>query len=221
MVMSVILLIPWPPVVVFLLYKVYSSAKRESATELEALLLKEELYDLILQTNKECLKLCKPGANLLDIHHYSVRMLCKGLKEIGIVNRNRTDPYNELNPTSIDLSEHTLLYNNLRHEGVIVRNIVQYIKYLINYVLSLNFSLCLERTLEPGVVITIEPGLYIPSSFDGPERFRGIGIRIEDEVLITETGYEVLTGSMPKEIKHLSPCRIISAMEWEWRVAVM
>ncbi|KAI9185756.1 hypothetical protein LWI28_010390 [Acer negundo] len=98
----------------------------------------EELYDLMLQTNKECLKLCKPGANLLDTHHYS--------------------------------DSSTISY---------------------------------EHTLEPGVVITIELGFYIPSSFDGPERFRGIRIRIEDEVLITETGYEVLTRSMPKEIKHI------------------
>ncbi|XP_048622248.1 intermediate cleaving peptidase 55, mitochondrial-like [Brassica napus] len=55
----------------------------------------------------------------------------------------------------------------------------------------------------PGSVITIEPGVYIPSSFNCSERFQGIGIRIEDEVLITETGHEVLTGSMPKEIKHI------------------
>ncbi|KAK0601840.1 hypothetical protein LWI29_027939 [Acer saccharum] len=105
----------------------------ESATELEALLLKEELYDLILQTNKECLKLCKPGANLLDIHHYLVRMLRKGLKEIGIC------------PTSIG-----------HYLGMDVHD---------------SSTVSYECTLEPGVVITIEPGLYIPSSFDGPERF--------------------------------------------------
>jgi Xaa-Pro aminopeptidase len=57
--------------------------------------------------------------------------------------------------------------------------------------------------LKPGVVITIEPGVYIPSSFNCPERYRGIGIRIEDEILITETGYEVLTASIPKEVKQI------------------
>ncbi|ESR46798.1 Intermediate cleaving peptidase 55 [Citrus sinensis] len=139
--------------------------------------LEEALYDLILQTNKECLKLCKPGASLLQIHHYSVGMLRKGLKEIGIVNSDGTDPYNELNPTSIG-----------HYLGMDVHD-----SSVVTY----------ERPLEPGVVITIEPGIYIPRSFSGPERFRGIGIRIEDEVLITETGYEVLTGSLPKEIKHI------------------
>ncbi|XP_044483040.1 intermediate cleaving peptidase 55, mitochondrial isoform X3 [Mangifera indica] len=137
----------------------------------------EELYDLILQTNKECLNLCKPGANLFEIHNYSVRMLRKGLKEIGVLYSDRTDHYNELNPTSIG-----------HYLGMDVHD-----SSMVGY----------ERPLEPGVVITIEPGIYIPLSFDGPERFRGIGIRIEDDVLITETGCEVLTGSLPKEIKHI------------------
>ncbi|KDO81635.1 hypothetical protein CISIN_1g0115362mg, partial [Citrus sinensis] len=106
-----------------------------------------------------------------------VGMLRKGLKEIGIVNSDGTDPYNELNPTSIG-----------HYLGMDVHD-----SSVVTY----------ERPLEPGVVITIEPGIYIPLSFSGPERFRGIGIRIEDEVLITETGYEVLTGSLPKEIKHI------------------
>ncbi|KMZ56579.1 putative Xaa-pro dipeptidase, partial [Zostera marina] len=53
-------------------------------------------------------------------------------------------------------------------------------------------------------VITIEPGIYIPHTFqEAPEWYRGIGIRIEDEILITDTGHEVLTGSIPKEISHL------------------
>lgn len=57
--------------------------------------------------------------------------------------------------------------------------------------------------LQPGVVITIEPGVYIPVNSNAPERFRGIGIRIEDEVLITDSGHEVLTASVPREIKQI------------------
>ncbi|KAH9312418.1 hypothetical protein KI387_027453, partial [Taxus chinensis] len=47
-----------------------------------------------------------------------------------------------------------------------------------------------DHPLQPGVVITIEPGVYIPANSSTPERFRGIGIRIEDEVLITDSGHE-------------------------------
>ncbi|OVA16730.1 Peptidase M24 [Macleaya cordata] len=140
----------------------------------------EELYDLILETNKECVKLCKPGTSIREIHISSVDMLCKGLKEIGILTNDRSisQSYNQLNPTSIG-----------HYLGMDVHDCSM---------------VSIDRSLKPGVVITIEPGIYIPSSFDGPNRYRGIGIRIEDEVLITETGHEVLTGSMPKEIQHIN-----------------
>jgi Xaa-Pro aminopeptidase len=55
------------------------------------------------------------------------------------------------------------------------------------------------RRLEPGMVFTVEPGLYVaPSLEDVDPRFRGIGVRIEDDVVITAEGCEVLTASIPK-----------------------
>ncbi|CAN6467301.1 unnamed protein product [Victoria cruziana] len=139
----------------------------------------EILYELILETNKECIKLCEPGISIQEIHNYSVQMLQKGLKRLGILkdHPSSSTSYNQLNPTSIG---HYLGMEI--HDCAIISN---------------------SRPLQPGVVITIEPGVYIPSTLDVPERFRGIGIRIEDEVLITETGHEVLTGSLPKEIQHI------------------
>lgn len=148
----------WPP------YGSFSSAQ-------------EELYDLILQTNKTCVELCKPSASIREIHNFSVEMLHKGLKEIGILKDSRSSSYHQLNPTSIG-----------HYLGMDVHDCST-----VGY----------DRPLKPGVVITIEPGIYIPLSSNCPERYRGIGIRIEDEVLITDTGYEVLTGSMPKEVKHI------------------
>nr|DAD38342.1 TPA_asm: hypothetical protein HUJ06_008983 [Nelumbo nucifera] len=108
-----------------------------------------------------------------------VEMLQTGLKEVGILKDGRSNSrtFHQLNPTSIG---HYLGMDV--HDCSMVSN---------------------DRPLKPGVVITIEPGVYIPSSFDGPKRYQGIGIRIEDEVLITETGHEVLTGSMPKEVQHI------------------
>ncbi|CAA2972654.1 intermediate cleaving peptidase 55, mitochondrial [Olea europaea var. sylvestris] len=137
----------------------------------------EELYNLILETNQECLRLVKPGTSIREIHNYSVNKLRRGFKEIGILKDNRPRSYHLLNPT----------------------NIGHYLGMDVHDCSTISY----DRTLKPGVVITIEPGVYIPSDFDGPERYRGIGIRIEDEVLITESGYEVLTGSIPKEIKHI------------------
>lgn len=141
----------------------------------------EELYELILETNKHCVELCKPGASIRQIHNRSVKMLQKGLKEFGILKGFGSSSYHALNPTSIG-----------RYLGMDIHDCS-----MINF----------DRPLKPGVVITIEPGVYIPSSCNCPERYRGIGIRIEDDILITETGHEVLTASIPKKKRsQLSPC---------------
>ncbi|XP_020627393.1 probable Xaa-Pro aminopeptidase 3 [Orbicella faveolata] len=58
--------------------------------------------------------------------------------------------------------------------------------------------------LHPGMVITVEPGIYISENNKNvPERYRGIGIRIEDDVLITENGPDVLTAECPKEVEDI------------------
>ncbi len=56
------------------------------------------------------------------------------------------------------------------------------------------------RVLEPGMVFTVEPGLYFtPDAPKVPERYKGIGVRIEDDILVTDTGYEILSKGAPKE----------------------
>jgi Xaa-Pro aminopeptidase len=56
--------------------------------------------------------------------------------------------------------------------------------------------------LRPGMVLTVEPGLYFqPDDLTVPARFRGIGVRIEDDVLITETGHEVLSAAIPRTVE--------------------
>jgi Xaa-Pro aminopeptidase len=58
-----------------------------------------------------------------------------------------------------------------------------------------------SRKLEPGMILTAEPGIYIaPDDESAPAEFRGIGIRIEDDVLVTSDGHEVLTAAVPKSI---------------------
>jgi len=56
-----------------------------------------------------------------------------------------------------------------------------------------------DAPFKPGMVITIEPGLYIPHDPTYPSEFHGIGVRIEDDVVILESGCEVLTADVPKE----------------------
>jgi len=60
------------------------------------------------------------------------------------------------------------------------------------------------RLLEAGMVLTVEPGLYIPADCKTvDEKWRGIGIRIEDDILVTAQGYEVLTSGVPKTIAEI------------------
>ena len=60
------------------------------------------------------------------------------------------------------------------------------------------------RTLEPGMVFTVEPGIYIAEGTEGVgEEFFNIGVRIEDDLLVTADGYEVLTAGAPKEVRDI------------------
>jgi Xaa-Pro aminopeptidase len=60
------------------------------------------------------------------------------------------------------------------------------------------------RELEPGMTLTVEPGIYIPEGMRGvPKKFWNIGIRIEDDVLVTKTGHEVLTRDAPKSVAEI------------------
>jgi Xaa-Pro aminopeptidase len=64
------------------------------------------------------------------------------------------------------------------------------------------------RPLEPGMVLTVEPGLYFSSILPGvPEEYRGIGVRIEDDVLVTATGHEVLSHAVPKSADEILALR--------------
>jgi len=60
-----------------------------------------------------------------------------------------------------------------------------------------------DRRLKPSMVITVEPGIYISEDSDVPDQYKGIGVRIEDDVVITATGIEILTADVPKEIEEI------------------
>ena len=67
-----------------------------------------------------------------------------------------------------------------------------------------------SRALEPGMVLTAEPGIYIsPDDEEAPDPFRGIGIRIEDDVLVTPEGHEVMTAAIPKSVADVESLTIV------------
>ena len=73
-----------------------------------------------------------------------------------------------------------------------------------------------NRLLQEGMIITIEPGLYIPASPDIPSQYWNIGIRIEDDILITRNEPEVLTKVAPKEVEEIEACMAKSRSGTWW-----
>lgn len=141
------------------------------------------LYQLVLDTQLACIEAMQPGVPWNRIHDLSVELLTEGLIELGLLQGERD--------ALIEAGAYRRFYmHRIGHWlGMDVHDVGQY---------KLDGE---WRPLEPGMVMTIEPGLYVAPDDDSvaPE-WRGIGIRIEDDVLVTEQGPDVLTAAVPKTI---------------------
>jgi Xaa-Pro aminopeptidase len=149
-----------------------------------------DIYDLVLKTQMSCIDMVRPGVRLEDLKTHSVEMLTEGMVKLGLL---KGDP-----AKLIGEKKYMQFYmHNLGHFlGIDVHDAGRY---------YFNGE---SRPAEPGMVMTIEPGLYIspdtkniPEGFnqDVPAKYLGIGVRIEDDVLVTETGARVLTDKVPKD----------------------
>ncbi|KAG1380929.1 hypothetical protein G6F61_003626 [Rhizopus arrhizus] len=141
----------------------------------------KELYQAVLNVNKKCIKLCTESSNLSlhGIHSESVRFMKEELEEIGF------------NVTGWDLER--ILYPH--HVG-------HYLGLDVHDLHGLDRS----RKLKQNMVITIEPGIYVPYDDKFPSKYQGIGIRIEDNVVIGKEEPYVLTSNTPKEVVDIEFC---------------
>jgi Xaa-Pro aminopeptidase len=139
-------------------------------------------YDLVLRAQKECVAMSKPGAKLPDIHRRAVEVLVDGMLSLGLL-KGRADE----------------LIKNGAHRRFYPHNTSHWLGMDVHDV-GLYTRSGEPRAFEPGMVFTIEPGFYVqPNDREAPEEYRNIGIRIEDDILITATGHENLTQDAPKE----------------------
>ncbi|KAK2566051.1 Xaa-Pro aminopeptidase 3 [Acropora cervicornis] len=142
-----------------------------------------ELYELVLRVQKKCLRICQKDASLDYLHHAMLLLLGEELIQIDLLPRNLTE--SELKKRAAEFCPHHLGH----YLGMDTHD---------THMVSRGLG------LHPGMVITVEPGIYISEQNDKvPERYRGIGIRIEDDVLITENGAEILTAECPKEVEEI------------------
>jgi len=149
-----------------------------------------DLYQLVLTAQKETIALVRPGVRFDDLHQHATEILIDGLREFGLLSGQT--------PEIIEKGEHRRFYMHRTSHwlGMDVHDVGKY---------KLGEA---SRLLEPGMVLTVEPGIYIAEDAEGVEdRYRGIGVRIEDDVLVTADGHEVLTAAIPKELDEIEALR--------------
>jgi Xaa-Pro aminopeptidase len=140
------------------------------------------VYDIVLEANHAAIAKAKPGNHWNAPHEAAVRVITQGLVKLGLLKgRVATLEKNQA-------YRKFFMHRTGHWLGLDVHDVGDY---------KLGDA---WRVLEPGMVLTIEPGIYIaPGTRGVPRRFQGIGIRIEDDVLITKDGCEVLTHGVPKD----------------------
>lgn len=144
------------------------------------------LYQVVLDAQERAVSAVQPGATLADIHQGVVRDLTAGLVELGLLE-------GEVQARIDDESYRRFYLHSTSHWlGLDVHDVGTY-----------RLDEQTPRPLVPGMVLTVEPGLYIPCDDDIPDAYRGIGIRIEDNVVVTSDGHEVLTTDVPKQIAEI------------------
>lgn len=141
-----------------------------------------EIYDLVLKTQMSCVEMVRPGVTHDQLKQHSIEMLTEGMVELGLLK-----------------GEPEELIKEKKHEQFYMHGLGHMIGIDVHDVGRYYFGED-SRPLEPGVVMTVEPGLYIsPNTKDIPEQYLGIGVRIEDDVLCTNNGPRVLTNKVPKQ----------------------
>jgi Xaa-Pro aminopeptidase len=144
------------------------------------------LYEIVLDAEKKAIAKATPGTRFDQVHDTALRALVEGMIGIGLLSG---DPDEAIKS---ERYKRYYMHKTSHWLGMDVHDVGRY------------QAAGTPRPLEPGMVLTIEPGLYVAvDDTEAPAEYRGIGIRIEDDVLITEAGNQVLTSGVPKEVEEL------------------
>ena len=145
--------------------------------------LQRELYEIVLDSQLKAIDSVKAGVRVDDVHETALRVLVEGMRAMKLL-KGSTDEI----ITSRSYSRF-YMHRTSHWLGMDVHDVGRYRKDGES------------RRLEPGMVLTVEPGLYVGADDDiAPAEMRGIGIRIEDDVLVTADGHDILTAAAPKQI---------------------
>jgi Xaa-Pro aminopeptidase len=162
-----------------------------------------ELYDLVLASQEAAVAATRPGARFTDPHDAAVKVLAQGMLDVGLLDRGKVG-------TLDDVIEKRAYFQFYMHRtghwiGMDVHDCGSYVEPgEVGEVSERKDPLSGEliknrpsRILRPGMALTIEPGIYVRPAEGVPERFHNIGIRIEDDAIVTGEGCELITRGAP------------------------
>ncbi|MCF6319680.1 MAG: aminopeptidase P N-terminal domain-containing protein [Proteobacteria bacterium] len=145
----------------------------------------KEIYDVVLKAHTAALSKVKPGNHWNEPHDAAVEAITQGLIDLGLLKGD--------------------LQSNLEEH-----NYTQFYMHKTGHWIGLDVHDCGEYSvdglwveLEPNMVLTIEPGIYVNADANVAKKYRGIGIRIEDDVLITKDGYKILSDKVPRTTEEI------------------
>ncbi len=148
-----------------------------------------EIYQIVLDAHKTIIDGIRPGVSIDEPHQKSIELLTEGMLSLGLLKKKKK-------------------IEKLIEDGAFR----QFYMYRIGHMIGLDVHdvNCVRepngdyKTFQPGMIITIEPGLYVAEDTKGvPSKYLGIGVRIEDDILVTESGNENLTSGVPIEIEEV------------------
>jgi len=143
-----------------------------------------DIYMIVYRAQSAGIAAVKPGAKFKDIHNACMQEIAKGAHELGVLPVSVEESLKEEN----GFHRRWQFHSSSHHLGLDVHDCAHARK-----------EQYMEAVLEPGMILTVEPGFYIQAddSLFSPE-YRGIGVRIEDDVLVTQSGAKVLSNSLPR-----------------------
>jgi Xaa-Pro aminopeptidase len=146
--------------------------------------IQRRVYDAVLEAADAAFAIVRPGIQFRDIHAEAMRVIAEKTAEWGLL------------PVS---AEESLLPDNQFHRRYMVHGTSHHLGIDVHDCAAARRDMYLDGVLEPGMVFTIEPGLYFqPDDLTVPEEYRGIGVRIEDDILVTDDGAENMSVSIPR-----------------------
>jgi Xaa-Pro aminopeptidase len=153
------------------------------------------LYELVLNAQAAAIAVTAPGKRFTDGHDAALKVLAQGMLDTGLLNKNKVGSLDDV----IANGDYRQFYMHRTGHwlGMDVHDVGDYRDHVPEGEQKP------WRTLMPGMVLTIEPGIYVRPAEGVPKEFWNIGIRVEDDALVTASGCDILTHKAPKTIAEI------------------